>query len=72
MRELWGRRAIVEGEVRRDPWSGRPTKIRQVTAVEPVPEDSAPGGWREARGALTRVWDGTPAEETIRKMRDAW
>ena len=72
MRELWGRRAIVEGEVRRDPQSGRPTKIRRVTAVEPVPEDPAPRSWREARGALARVWDGTPAEDAIRKIRDAW
>ena len=70
MRELWGRRAIVEGEVRRDPQSGRPTKIRRVTAVEPVPEDPAPRSWREvARG--TRPASGTGRPLRTRSGRSA-
>ena len=68
---LWGRRAIVEGEIRRDPWSGRPTVIRQITDVVPLPE-RGPDDWQAARSALAEVWDGEPAEEAIRRIRDAW
>jgi hypothetical protein len=71
IQHLFDRRVIVEGEVSRDPWSGRPRTIRRITAVEPLPE-LADGDWREARGALARVWDGMPAEVAIRKIRDAW
>lgn len=67
--QLWGRRAIVEGEVRRDPLTGRPTAIRRITAVTLVPELS-PSDWRAARRALP--WDGIPAEEAIRQVRDDW
>ncbi len=69
VQQLWGRRAIVEGEVRRDPLTGRPTAIRRITAVTPVPE-LGPSDWRDARRALP--WDGIPAEEAIRQVRDAW
>jgi hypothetical protein len=68
---LWGRRVIVEGEIRRDPWSGRPTAIRQITDVVPLPE-RGPDDWQAAKGALAEVWNGEPAEETIRRIRDAW
>jgi hypothetical protein len=68
---LWGRRVIVEGEIRRDPWSGRPTTVRQITEVTPLPERD-PDEWHEAKGVLAQVWNGEPAEETIRRIRDAW
>ncbi len=70
IRMLWGLRVIVEGEIRRDPLTGRPTAIRQITDVVPLPE-RGPDEWREAIGALADVWDGEPAEETIRRIRDA-
>lgn len=68
---LWGRRVIVEGEIRRDPWSGRPTVIRQITEVVPMPEHG-PDDWRAAKGALAEFWRDEPAEESIRRIRDAW
>lgn len=68
---LWGHRAIVEGNVYRDPLSGRPTTIREITAVVPVPE-SDPDEWRTAEGALADIWDGESAGEAIRRIRDAW
>lgn len=71
VRVLLGRRVIVEGEIRRDPWSGRPTAIRQITDIVPLPERE-PDEWQAARGALADVWNGEPAEETIRRIRDAW
>lgn len=70
IQRFWGLRALVEGMVRRD-FSGRPTTIRDITDVVLLPE-RAPDSWLSARGALADVWDGTPAEDMIRKVRDAW
>jgi hypothetical protein len=38
-----------------------------VTTVEPDRD-----AWRDAVGALADVWDGEPAEVTIRRIRDGW
>lgn len=70
IQKFWGRRALVEGAVRRD-WSARPVTIRDITDVVLVPE-RAPDAWLSARGILADSWDGTPAEDAIRKVRDAW
>ena len=70
IQKFWGLRAVVEGTVGRD-FDGRPVTIRDVTDITPLPE-RGPDDWRNARSALADVWDGTPAEETIRKIRDAW
>ena len=69
VQQLWGRRAIVEGDIRRDPVTGRPTVIRRITAIIPVAE-LGPDDWRAARGALPG--DGIPAEVAIRQVRDGW
>ncbi len=69
MRDAWGRLAIVEGMVRRDPATGRPTTIRQVSAVQ-LREEGVPNAWRSAAGVLRRM-DDEPAEATIRRLRDA-
>lgn len=70
IQKFWGHRALVEGMVRRD-WSGRPTTIRDITDVVLMPE-RGPDDWLSARGVLAETWDGTPAEDMIRKVRDAW
>lgn len=70
IQKFWGHRALVEGMVRRD-WSGRPTTIRNITDVVLLPE-RGPDDWLSARGVLAEAWDGTPAEDMIRKVRDAW
>jgi hypothetical protein len=67
MRDAWGRLAIIEGMVKRDPTSGRPTTVRQVTAVHLLDEGER-GGWRRARGAQP---DAEPSEDRIRRIRDA-
>ena len=67
MRDVWGHLADVTGTVRRDPATDRPRSIRDVTSVELVDESLGPD-YRSARGVLqTRE----PAEELIRRMRDA-
>ncbi|GAC1400335.1 MAG: hypothetical protein NVSMB65_18180 [Chloroflexota bacterium] len=48
IRDAWGRRAIVEGWVSRDPYSGRPLAIGHITAIEIL--DERPAGRRP--GAL--------------------
>lgn len=70
IQKFWGHRAIVEGTVRRD-FTGRPTTIRDITDVVQLPERGN-DDWLSGRGILASSWDGTPAEDAIRKVRDAW
>jgi hypothetical protein len=70
IQKYWGSRALVEGTIRRDA-SGRPVTIRDITDIVLLPE-RAPDEWLSTRGAMADVWDGEPAEVTIRKIRDAW
>jgi hypothetical protein len=70
MRDAWGRRAIVEGILSRDPETGRPVSIRRVQNIHFV-QDSPPGSYREARGAVPRDPHAPTAEEAIRQLRDA-
>jgi hypothetical protein len=70
MRDAWGRIAVVEGVVKRDPITGRPQTIRQVRRVHLV-HDGERGDWRQAEGALQGVGDDEPAETAIRRLRDA-
>lgn len=70
MRDVWGRVALVEGRVKRDPVSGRPVAVRQISRVEPL-EEGRIGGWRAAIGAMRGITDGEPAEDSIRRLRDA-
>jgi hypothetical protein len=69
MRNAWGRLAVVEGWVSRDPLSGRPLAVRRVRDVRVLPERS-PGSYREARGAAPSL-SGMLAEQAIRHLRDA-
>jgi len=68
MRDVWDRRAIVEGWVSRDPFSGRPVAIRRITDIK-VLDDVRPGSYREARGALSGERAQLPPEERIRRAR---
>lgn len=69
MRRAWGRRASVFGRVRRDPNTGRPLSVRQVTKIEII-EEGDPDDWRQAIGAAPPLNDVSP-EAAIRAMRDA-
>jgi hypothetical protein len=69
MRDAWGYRAIIEGKIFRDPISGRPIIVREVTNV--VKLSPASGNYTDARGAVP--WQpGMPLpEDAIRQSRDA-
>ena len=70
MRNAWGKLVSVEGLVRRDPDTGRPTTIREVRSVEITPEDSG-ADWREAIGSAPALpGDALLPEDAIRRIRD--
>ena len=68
MRDVWGRRARVFGDVRRDTATGRPLSVRNVTRVERV-DPGTKGAWRSARGAAPALTEESP-EAAIRALRD--
>lgn len=69
MREAWGRLAIVEGQIRRDPTSGLPTTIRNVSDIVVLP-DGSPRDCLEAFSVYRPKVSELP-EVTIRRIRDA-
>lgn len=70
MRQIWGQRAIVEGEITRDTMSGRPIAVRHLTSIRIV-SDSEKGSYLKARGVAPRK-QGSPLPEVfIRELRDA-
>ena len=68
IREVWGHEAIVEGLITRDPESGRPTTIRQISHIEVISD--RPADCLSARGILDVPVDAPSPEEIIRRMRD--
>jgi hypothetical protein len=70
MRNIWGRRVIVEGLLTRDPATGQPQTVRAVTRIEDLP-DNEPGSYRRAIGALRGRPLGLSPEDAIRRLRDA-
>jgi hypothetical protein len=69
MRQMWDRVATVEGWVSRDPVTGRPLTVRQVSEVTPLAE-VGPADYMKARGALPRNADDPSPETQIRRLRD--
>lgn len=68
MRDAWGKLASVAGVISRDPITGRPLSVRQVSDVIIRPD--AKGSYRDARGCSPSSSDLSP-EAAIRKLRDA-
>ena len=70
MREAWGKVAMVEGYVRRDPESGYATTVRRVKDIKIIHEGKL-GDYRQAIGAAPGFLGDTLPEEIIRRARDA-
>jgi hypothetical protein len=68
MREAWGRLAIVEGILRRDPFTGHPTSIREIKDVH-ILSDRV-GTWRDAAGVAPAKPGSISPEEAIRRARN--
>lgn len=72
MRNAWGRLAIVEGLIRRNPITGLISTVRDIGPHGIVVlEESNPNGWREAVGCAPARTGSISAEDAIRRMRDA-
>lgn len=72
MRNVWDRRARVEGWVTRDTATGRPMTIRRVRQITLV-DDVAPGSAMLAARGIAPLGPGDPsAVEAIRRLRDGW
>jgi len=67
MRDIWGKRAIIEGWVARDPINGRPITIRRVTNIIPIADQ---GDYTQARGILPLEPNAESPEKRIRRSRD--
>jgi hypothetical protein len=70
IRDMWGKLAIVEGIVSRDPINGRPLVIRQVNNLTPLDELGRHFEYQDAMGVAPSL-SGLSPEEAIRRIRDA-
>jgi len=70
MREMWGKRAIVEGEISREKETGRALAVRHITDIKVLFEPER-GSYLQARGIAPRKLDAPLAEDIIRRLRDA-
>src|SRR5690242_1859744 len=66
MRNIWGKRAIIEGVVSRDK-HGHPISVRQIAHIIPIEEE---GDYTQARGILPMAPDDELPEVRIRRTRD--
>lgn len=66
MREMWGKTAIVEGDLYRDSKTGRVITVRDITVVQVF---QALGNWRDAIGIAPPMAGSMSAEEAIRRTR---
>jgi len=67
---LWGKLAIIEGIITRDPTTGRPLSVRQVKNITPLREATSEIEYQGARG-ISPSATGLSPEEAIRRIRDA-
>jgi hypothetical protein len=68
--DIWDKFVFVSGRVTRQPDSGQPVSVREITAIDFVPVFE-PGSYRMARGVLAGQGEPEPAEISIRRLRDA-
>jgi len=70
MRGSWGNFVHVSGRIGREPERGRPVIVRDISDVR-VTTTLEPGSYRRARAILRGEKPADPAEEAIRRLRDA-
>ncbi len=70
IRAVWGKRAVVKGNIGRQPETGYPIVVREITEIRTL-VDLEPGSYRRAKGVIPwKEGDDTP-EEIIGRYRDA-
>lgn len=70
MKDVWGKLAVVEGFVKRDPKTGRALTVRNIRNINLLAEPD-PEAYKRARGAVPRLGDQERAEDVVRRVRDA-
>jgi hypothetical protein len=71
IRDKWNRRVMVEGTISRDPESGRPIAVRDIVAIELLPE-VGPDDYRAAEGMFADLPGDESLVTTMRRLRDDW
>jgi hypothetical protein len=71
MRGAWGKKVVVSGSIGREPEQKRPVVVRHILKID-VLDDTPPGDYRHARGALLYEEGNEKPEVIIRGIRDAW
>ncbi|MCL4253390.1 MAG: hypothetical protein KJ043_06390 [Anaerolineae bacterium] len=67
LRDILGKKVIVTGRIHRNPDTGQPTHIEDVTDITHL---EAMGDYQSARGIFDWQDGDEPAEITIRRLRD--
>jgi hypothetical protein len=67
MREVWGKRAIIQGWITRDLIDGHPLAVRHITDVTPITTE---GDYTKARAILPLGPDDPSPVGAIRRLRD--
>lgn len=70
LRGIWGKYALVEGWIRRDPVTGRAQTVRRIRQITPLPDREEVGEFRQARGVVNL--GGEKPEDIVSRIRDAW
>jgi hypothetical protein len=71
MRGAWGRKVVVSGLIGREVEQKRPVVVRHITNIDVI-EDTSPGSYRDARGAIPYEKEKPKPEVIITSIRDAW
>ncbi len=69
IRNMWGRRARISGQVSRDSNTGRPLSVRQIVQIAPA-DRKGTVGYKDAKGILPQPAGNPMPEHIIRQMRD--
>lgn len=69
MREVWGKRAIVSGKIGRQPETGHPVVVREISDIE-IAKVVEPGSYKHAKGVIPWKEGDEKSEDIIRRLRD--
>lgn len=70
LRHIWGNEIIVSGRVTRGAQDGQPKSVRDITGIYPLVE-YLPGSYKQAQGVFAWQEGDEPAEDSIKRVRDA-
>lgn len=71
VRELWDHVVEVQGLIRRDPATGIPLSIREISRISLAQGTKIKERWLGARGVLQRISPDVASEVLVRRLRDA-